>query len=70
MQIHYLDACDTCDLRSGDVVKLASDGPEMTVMCPDSERPGWLVCIWWQESERKYLTGAFPPDALELIPRS
>ena len=60
---------DPAELKQGDVVRLWSDGPEMTVLGQCAETRGWLACCWWSEGDRKYMTANFPPATLELVPR-
>jgi uncharacterized protein YodC (DUF2158 family) len=52
----------------GEVVRLRSGGPKMTVMwLPDPEYGSGYGCSWFcSESERK--TEEFPGAALEIVP--
>ena len=62
------------EFRSGDVVRLISGGPEMTVVdyvlsLGDKEflsnTSNWIDCIWFDGKKRQ--TGRFPPESLERV---
>lgn len=38
---------ETKEIKVGDVVKLKGGGPDMTVIAESSERPGQLICAWF-----------------------
>ncbi len=48
--------------KPGDVVRLKSGGPSMTVEKIGAE--GWIVCNWFAEG-KELKTGTFVADALE-----
>ena len=53
------------ELKIGDVVKLKSGGPTMTVIKIED---GYVYCKWFQgEYHDKVDTGNFPPGSLQLI---
>lgn len=52
-------------LKIGDVVKLKSGGPTMTVTKIEDE---YVYCKWFQgEYHDKVDSGNFPPDSLHLV---
>ena len=50
---------------AGDVVRLKSGGPDMTVVYTDPD--GDIDCAWFVGEERK--SGTFPPAAVETVTR-
>ena len=44
-------------LRGGDLVRLRSGGPALTVK---SVNGNWIICTWWQERLGMFRTAAFP----------
>lgn len=55
------------DIKKGDVVKLKSGGPDMTVT--DAQFDGdyggvRIMCIWFDKADVKY--GTFVPETLEI----
>jgi uncharacterized protein YodC (DUF2158 family) len=44
-------------LRAGDLVRLRSGGPELTVK---SVQGNWVICTWWQERFGMFRTAGFP----------
>jgi len=44
-------------LEEGDLVRLRSDGPEMTVK---SVRGNWVIAIWWNEAFSGFQSAGFP----------
>ena len=44
-------------LRGGDLVRLRSGGPALTVK---SVNGNWVICTWWQERLGMFRTAAFP----------
>ena len=62
-------ACDA--LQPGDVVRLASGGPAMTVLSQLSaklaEVGGWWACTWNQEATGEQRIIAFPAAALRKV---
>jgi uncharacterized protein YodC (DUF2158 family) len=44
-------------LRGGDLVRLRSGGPALTVK---SVNGNWVICTWWQERFGMFRTAAFP----------
>ena len=53
--------------KIGDVVKLKSGGPKMTVTTVDRARSGNPIvwCMWFDEKGPEKRESTFPPDALE-----
>lgn len=51
----------TIKFELGDVVRLKSGGPEMTVV---DLREGFVLCMWYSE-ERRMETVDFIPESLE-----
>jgi uncharacterized protein YodC (DUF2158 family) len=49
--------------KTGDIVRLKSGGPKMTVV--QGMAATVIYCSWFEGE--KYNRGAFPPDALDLI---
>ena len=52
------------ELKVGDVVKLKSGGPKMTIANTKSN-PAGILCTWFDEAEVK--SSRFPAKALELV---
>jgi uncharacterized protein YodC (DUF2158 family) len=48
--------------KTGDVVRLKSGGPPMTVT--GMSQTGSVICQWFWNNKME--SGSFPPDALEL----
>jgi uncharacterized protein YodC (DUF2158 family) len=44
-------------LRAGDLVRLRSGGPELTVK---SVQGNWVICTWWHEGFGMFRTAGFP----------
>jgi uncharacterized protein YodC (DUF2158 family) len=44
-------------LHEGDVVRLRSGGPPLTVK---SVAGNWVICTWWDEGYGEFQTGGFP----------
>ena len=56
---------DPTKFAIGDIVKLKSGGPEMTVQSlPDTSGRSYR-CQWF--AGKKLESGSFPPDSLELV---
>lgn len=55
------------NFKTGDVVKLKSGSPPMTVDYCDNN--GWKVrCSWWDDENKKFRNEWFhPPSILELV---
>ena len=54
-------------LQVGEVVRLKSGGPAMTVVATGARaEPGVVECAWF-DSEDAYATASFPPRALERM---
>jgi uncharacterized protein YodC (DUF2158 family) len=53
----------------GDLVRLKSGGPSMTVDLTDSPEPGFVVCSWFDKNQKRQ-TDEFPADSLEIARRS
>jgi uncharacterized protein YodC (DUF2158 family) len=52
-------------LQVGEVVRLKSGGPAMTVMATGARaEPGVVECAWFSR-DHAYATASFPPRALE-----
>jgi uncharacterized protein YodC (DUF2158 family) len=52
------------EFKAGEVVKLKSGGPKMTVSHIGNEYdPRAVYCVWFEGNKKK--TEQFPPDALE-----
>jgi uncharacterized protein YodC (DUF2158 family) len=49
-------------LRGGDLVRLRSGGPALTVK---SVNGNWVICTWWQERLGIFRTAAFPVAMIE-----
>ena len=54
------------NLKVGDVQRLASGGPEMTLLKQDAE--GQWVCGWFRD--KQFLQGTFPAEVLIKPPKS
>jgi uncharacterized protein YodC (DUF2158 family) len=52
----------------GDIVKLKSGGPEMTVKVLPSEHTKQYICQWF--AGKKLEQGTFPADSLEKLAKS
>lgn len=50
--------------KPGDIVRLKSGGPDMTVTEPSYDQTDW-VCKWF--GGKKLEHGQFPPEALEHV---
>lgn len=50
--------------KVGDVVRLKSGGPAMTVT--GTSDTGWVICHWFVDEKSKAESGSFPPEALVL----
>lgn len=50
--------------EKGDVVRLKSGGPKMTVH-GEKHRSSQLICVWFDGSERKY--ASFAPESLKKM---
>lgn len=59
-------APDTGAFKAGDVVRLKSGSPDLTV-AEDQPEPG-AITVTWPNDDSTVATGAFPADALELAP--
>jgi uncharacterized protein YodC (DUF2158 family) len=55
------------DFQIGDVVRLKSGGPKMTVTSvgPDGHGKLTVWCVWFPENSAKPEHGAFPAEAVE-----
>ena len=51
-------------LKQGDVVKLKSGGPRMTVLKPSTEQ-NQMTCIWYDSESHDYTTRDFEVQILE-----
>lgn len=51
---------------NGDLVRLKSGGPIMTVQTIVDDEQKTVSCSWFNEKELK--TGVFHPDSLEIAP--
>ena len=51
-------------LKAGDVVKLKSGGPKMTVEGTESN-PAGILCTWFDKADKK--SSCFQPEALEPV---
>jgi len=49
----------------GDIVKIKSGGPEMTVQTLPTAVSNFYSCQWF--AGKKLESGRFPPDSLELV---
>jgi uncharacterized protein YodC (DUF2158 family) len=65
------------NFKSGEVVRLVSGGPDMTVveysaMFGESNFPSstlnWVDCIWFDG--KKQQTGKFPPESLQRVKKT
>lgn len=52
-------------LKKGDVVKLKSGGPNMTISFIDNEFGTMFECQWFDKGELKHAT--FSPETLEKV---
>jgi uncharacterized protein YodC (DUF2158 family) len=55
------------DFKTGDVVKLESGGPKMTVRFADKDsftKELIVACVWFEGTKKS--EGSFPPETLEL----
>jgi uncharacterized protein YodC (DUF2158 family) len=57
------------DFQIGDVVKLKSGGPKMTVTGTGKDMSGkpTVGCTWFVQHDTKKETGAFPVEAVEAV---
>ena len=63
---------ETANFKTGDIVRLKSGGPDMTVIMDDgalaklveqmSDKKGWVSCEWFDGKMRR--RAEFPPEAL------
>ena len=54
-------------LQVGEVVRLKSGGPPMTVVATGARaEPGVVECAWF-DRDNAYATASFPPRALERV---
>jgi uncharacterized protein YodC (DUF2158 family) len=53
------------NLAVGDIVKLKSGGPEMTVESPPHPPVETCRCQWF--AGKKLESGSFPPESLQLV---
>jgi uncharacterized protein YodC (DUF2158 family) len=44
-------------LHSGDIVRLRSGGPMMTVRSVEGDQ---VICAWWSPDDNDYRSGTFP----------
>jgi uncharacterized protein YodC (DUF2158 family) len=51
------------EFQSGDLVKLKSGGPLMTISFKNSH--GSFVCVWWNENSEAYKSETFAPALIE-----
>lgn len=65
---------DKDEFKSGDIVRLISGGPDMTVVEYVlalgekeflSNTSNWIDCVWFDGKKRQ--TGRFPPESLERV---
>ena len=49
-------------IRGGDLVRLRSGGPALTVKAVNGS---WVICTWWQERLGMFRTAAFPAAMIE-----
>jgi uncharacterized protein YodC (DUF2158 family) len=49
----------------GNIVKLKSGGPEMTIQTQPAESGAYYTCQWF--AGKKLEAGRFPADSLELV---
>lgn len=56
------------EFKPGDVVKLKSSGPRMTVAWVGEVSPKICTCLWFENCTR--IEGAFPAAALKLAGES
>src|SRR6266550_3634933 len=52
----------TSTLRGGDLVRLRSGGPVLTVK---SVHGNWIICTWWHEGFGQFRTAGFPATMIE-----
>ena len=53
--------------KVGDVVRLKSGGPRMTI-ANTASNPAGILCTWFDQAEVK--SSRFPPEALEPVKKS
>ena len=51
----------TPPLHEGDLVRLRSGGPTMTIKTVDGD---WVICTWWDEGYGEFETAGFPIAAV------
>ena len=51
--------------KTGDIVKLKSGGPEMTIKAPASQNKANFYCQWF--AGKKLEQGNFPSNSLDLV---
>src|SRR5436189_2204527 len=52
----------TSTLRGGDLVRLRSGGPVLTVK---SVHGNWIICTWWHEGFGQFRTAGFPATMID-----
>lgn len=60
-------------MKVGDVVRLKSGGPKMTVMTLNAASLSYrqaLQCSWFDEEKQEFQYGNFPPESLMLVPET
>jgi uncharacterized protein YodC (DUF2158 family) len=60
----YARKMDKKDWKIGDVVKLRSGGPKMTVINVPTDSSGDVFCVWFPEGGTHPVKDSFPPEAL------
>ena len=53
------------EFKVGDVVRLRSGGPLMTVVNPQTSQGKEVWCEWWNEGTSKFENRGFLPEVLE-----
>ena len=66
---HLNEDWDMADFQIGDVVKLKSGGPKMTVTGTGKDMYGkpTVVCTWFAQHDTKRETGVFPVETVEAV---